>query len=206
VSDRHRLATLALTADHADIGAAEHPADVVEGSLMMAVLISLAIIFTELSLLAFGGGMTILPEMQRQVVEVHQWMSAQEFSALFAMAQAAPGPNMMIVPLVGWHVAGWAGLLVSSIAKFGPSSIVTLLVMGVWRRFKDKPWRRRVQSGLVPVTVGLVAASGVLIAEASAPNWPLAMIILLATVLSMSKRIHPLWVLAGGAILGLLVA
>ncbi|HBL7238593.1 TPA: chromate transporter [Serratia liquefaciens] len=173
---------------------------------MMAVLISLAIIFTELSLLAFGGGMTILPEMQRQVVEVHQWMSAQEFSALFAMAQAAPGPNMMIVPLVGWHVAGWAGLLVSSIAKFGPSSIVTLLVTGVWRRFKDKPWRRRVQSGLVPVTVGLVAASGVLIAEASAPNWPLAMIILLATVLSMSKRIHPLWVLAGGAILGLLVA
>lgn len=74
--------------------------------------------------------MTILPEMQRQVVEVHQWMSAGEFSALFAMAQAAPGPNMMIVPLVGWHVAGWAGLLVSSVAKFGPSSIVTLLVMG----------------------------------------------------------------------------
>ncbi|MGM0515853.1 MAG: chromate transporter, partial [Pseudomonadota bacterium] len=80
---------------------------------MMAMLISLAIIFTELSLMAFGGGFSILPEMQRQVVEVHQWMSAQEFSALFAMAQAAPGPNMMIVPLIGWHVAGWAGLLVS---------------------------------------------------------------------------------------------
>ncbi len=59
----------------------------------------------------------------------------QEFSALFAMAQAAPGPNMMIVPLVGWHVAGWTGLLVSSVAKFGPSSIVTLLVMGAWRRW-----------------------------------------------------------------------
>jgi chromate transporter len=62
-----------------------------------------------------------------------------------------------------------------------------------------------VQSGLVPVTVGLVAASGVLIAEASAPSWPLAAIILLATVVSMSKRIHPLWVLAGGALMGLLV-
>lgn len=68
---------------------------------MMAVLFSLAIIFTELSLMAFGGGFSILPEMQRQVVDVHQWMSAQEFSALFAMAQAAPGPNMMIVPLIG---------------------------------------------------------------------------------------------------------
>jgi chromate transporter len=143
--------------------------------------------------------------MQRQVVEVHQWMSAQEFSALFAMAQAAPGPNMMIVPLIGWHVAGWAGLLVSSVAKFGPSSIVTILVMGAWRRFKDKPWRRIVQVGLVPVTVGLVAASGVLIAQASATNWRLAILIVLATLLSMSKRIHPLWILAGGAVLGLVM-
>ncbi|HGM5489388.1 TPA: chromate transporter [Serratia fonticola] len=173
---------------------------------MIAVLISLAVIFTELSLMAFGGGFTILPEMQRQVVEVHHWMSAQEFSALFAMAQAAPGPNMMIVPLIGWHVAGWAGLLVSSVAKFGPSSIVTILVMGAWRRFKDKPWRRVVQLGLIPVTVGLVAASGVLIAQASAPNWRLAILIGLATLLGMSKRIHPLWILAGGAVLGLLVA
>ncbi|HHQ6625537.1 chromate transporter [Serratia fonticola] len=172
---------------------------------MIAVLISLAIIFTELSLMAFGGGFSILPEMQRQVVEVHQWMSAQEFSALFAMAQAAPGPNMMIVPLIGWHVAGWAGLLVSSVAKFGPSSIVTILVMGAWRRFKDKPWRRIVQVGLVPVTVGLVAASGVLIAQASATNWRLAILIVLATLLSMNKRIHPLWILAGGAVLGLVI-
>lgn len=173
---------------------------------MMAVLISLAIIFTELSLMAFGGGFTILPEMQRQVVEVHHWMSAQEFSALFAMAQAAPGPNMMIVPLIGWHVAGWAGLLVSSAAKFGPSSLVTVLVMKAWKRFKDRPWRRIVQIGLVPVTVGLVAASGILIAEASATNWRLALLTLLATVLGMQKRLHPLWILAGGALLGLLVA
>lgn len=173
---------------------------------MMAILLSLAIIFTELSLMAFGGGITILPEMQRQVVEVHQWMSAQEFSALFAMAQAAPGPNMMIVPLIGWHVAGWAGLLVSSVAKFGPSSVVTILVLGAWKRFKDRPWRRIVQAGLVPVTVGLVTASGVLIAEASATNWQLALLVLVATLVSMNKRIHPLWVLAGGALLGLLVA
>ena len=58
---------------------------------MGAVLLTLAIIFTQLSLIAFGGGNTILPEMQRQVVDIHHWMTAQEFSALFAMAQAAPG-------------------------------------------------------------------------------------------------------------------
>jgi chromate transporter len=58
---------------------------------MIQTLIALALIFSELSVLAFGGGNTILPEMQRQVVEIHQWMSAEEFSALFALGQAAPG-------------------------------------------------------------------------------------------------------------------
>jgi len=171
----------------------------------MTVLFSLALLFTELSLLAFGGGNTILPEMQRAVVDVHHWISAQEFSALFALAQAAPGPNMMIVPLIGWQVAGWSGLLVSSLAKFGPSSIVTLIVMGGWKRYKDRPWRQVVQRGLVPVTVGLVVSSGLLIAEASATTTVMGGIIILCTLLAMNKRIHPLWVLAAGAVLGLLL-
>lgn len=170
---------------------------------MSAVLISLALLFTQLSVLAFGGGNTILPEMQREVVQVHHWMSAQEFSALFALAQAAPGPNMMIVPLVGWQVAGWAGLLVSSLAKFGPSSIITLIVMGGWKRYKDRPWRQIVQRGLVPVTVGLVVSSGLLIAKATAPNLSMAAVIAICTVMAVSKRFHPLWVLAVGAVLGL---
>ncbi|MBU9817794.1 chromate transporter [Rahnella sp. C60] len=170
---------------------------------MMPVLLSLALLFTELSVLAFGGGNTILPEMQRAVVQVHHWMSAQEFSALFALAQAAPGPNMMIVPLIGWQVAGWSGLLVSSLAKFGPSSIITLIVMGGWKRYKDRPWRQIVQRGLVPVTVGLVVSSGLLIAKASATTLPLVGVIALCTLLSLSKRIHPLWVLSAGAVLGL---
>nr|WP_208644621.1 chromate transporter [Rahnella variigena] len=172
---------------------------------MMAVLLSLALLFTELSLLAFGGGNTILPEMQRAVVQVHHWMSAQEFSALFALAQAAPGPNMMIVPLIGWQVAGWSGLLVSSLAKFGPSSVVTLIVMGGWKRYKDRPWRQVIQRGLVPVTVGLVVSSGLLIAKASATTLSLAGVIALCTVLALNKRIHPLWVLAVGALLGMVL-
>ncbi|KAB8307076.1 MULTISPECIES: chromate transporter [Rahnella] len=171
----------------------------------MAVLLSLALLFTELSLLAFGGGNTILPEMQRAVVDIHHWMSAQEFSALFALAQAAPGPNMMIVPLIGWQVAGWSGLLVSSLAKFGPSSIVTIIVMGGWKRYKDKPWRQLIQRGLVPVTVGLVVSSGLLIAKASATTMTLAGVIALCTLMALNKRIHPLWVLAVGAVLGMVL-
>jgi chromate transporter len=170
---------------------------------MKDTLLSLLGIFSQLSLLAFGGGNTILPEMQRQVVDVHQWMSKADFSALFALAQAAPGPNMMIVTLIGWHVAGWPGVLITSIAKFGPSSFVTILAMHAWERFKDRPWRRDVQAGLVPITAGLVAASALLIAEASDGTAVLVGITVAVAGLSYKTKMHPLWLLAAGALIGL---
>ncbi|RKP55700.1 chromate transporter [Pararobbsia silviterrae] len=170
---------------------------------MIPTLIALALIFGELSLLAFGGGNTTLPEMHRQVVDVHHWMSGQEFSALYALAQAAPGPNLMVVPLIGWHVAGWQGLLVTTVAKMGPSSIITMLVLHAWERFKDRPWRRAVQAGLVPVTVGLVAASAALIAKSAdlhAVSWVITGV---CAVLTVRTRIHPLWLLLAGSLIGL---
>ncbi|MDF0604781.1 chromate transporter [Neisseriaceae bacterium TC5R-5] len=172
---------------------------------MIQTLLALALIFSELSLLAFGGGNTILPEMQRQVVEVHRWMSAEDFNALFALGQAAPGPNLMIVTLVGWHVAGFYGMVVTTLAKFGPSSLLTIAMLHVWERFKDKPWRRHVQAGLLPITAGLVAASAALIAQASISNGVLAIITALTVALSLKTKLHPLYLLAGGALAGLLL-
>jgi chromate transporter len=170
---------------------------------MTAILLSLAAIFTELSLLAFGGGYAILPEMQRQVVDVHHWMSAQQFSAMFALAQAAPGPNLMVVSLIGWHMAGWLGVLVTTLAKFGPSSLLAGIALQVWERFRDRPWRRVVQAGLVPVTAGLVCASAAIITVASAQSWSLAMIAVGGAVVMVTTRVHPLLVLAAGALVGL---
>jgi chromate transporter len=167
------------------------------------ILWTLVIVFTQLSVLAFGGGNAILPEMQHQVVTVHQWMTAEQFSSLFAMAQAAPGPNMMIVPLVGWHVAGPAGLLVTSLAKFGPSSIITVYVLKFWQRFKDHPLRARFEKALKPITVGLVLVSAWLIADASAQNALLILFVILTAILGMFKKVHPLWVMALGAGLGI---
>jgi chromate transporter len=168
-----------------------------------STLISIGLIFSQLSLLAFGGGNTILPEMQRQVVDVHHWMTAETFGALFALGQAAPGPNLMIVPLVGWHVAGWQGLLVASIAKFGPSSLVTAIALGVWERFRTRPWRRLVQTALFPITAGLVAASAAIITEASAHTWKLGCVSLFCAVLAVKTRLHPLWLLLGGGLMGM---
>ena len=169
---------------------------------MTAVLLTLAAIFGELSLLAVGGGVTVLPEMQRQMVEVHHWMSAQEFSATFALAQAAPGPNLMVVTLIGWHVAGPSGALVTSLAMFGPPSALTCLVMQVWERFKDRPWRRFIQISLVPVTAGLFCASAALLTGVLAYSWSLLAIVAVTAATMATTRLPPLLLLAVGALIG----
>lgn len=169
---------------------------------MNPTLTALAVMFSQLSLIAFGGGNTILPEMHRQVTEVHHWLTNADFAALFALAQAAPGPNMMVAPLIGWHVAGLAGMLVSTVAIFGPSSVLTAIALRLWRRFKDNPWRRAVQAGLVPVSVGLVAASALLIVRAADRTWILVAISAGVALVATRTRLHPLWLLAAGAVIG----
>jgi chromate transporter len=169
---------------------------------MSETLTALAMIFSQLSLVAFGGGNTTLPEMHRQVVDVHHWMTGADFAALYALAQAAPGPNLMVVPLIGWQVAGLAGMLVTTFAIFGPSSIVTVVALRLWRRFKDRPWRATVQAGLVPISVGLVAASATIIARAVDHDWIFVAITAVSTAVLLRFRIHPLWMLALGAAVG----
>ena len=170
---------------------------------MIAILAALALIFAPLSLLAFGGGNSVLPDMHRQVVDIHHWMTGQQFTSLFALAQAAPGPNLMIVPLIGWHVGGASGLLVSSISMFGPSSVVTCIVLHVWERFREHRLRSIIQVGLVPVTAGLVVASAVVITKTLAHSWPLVAISLASAALMLTTRVHPVVLLAAGALLGL---
>ena len=169
---------------------------------MNPTLVALALIFSQLSLVAFGGGNTVLPEMQRQIVDVHHWMTGADFAALYALAQAAPGPNLMLVPLLGWRVARWAGLVVATLAIFGPSSIVTIVTLRLWQRFNNYRWRHAVQTGLVPISVGLVAASATIIARSVDHAWIFAAITAVSAGLALRFRVHPLWLLVGGAVLG----
>ncbi len=162
----------------------------------------LAGVFGQLSLLAFGGANSILPDLQRQVVDSQGWMSAHEFAALFALAQAAPGPNMMVVSLIGWRVAGLSGALVSTVAVAGPSSALTYLVAKVWFRFRDNRWRKAIQAGLLPVTVGLVMASAALMTRSTTLDWRTGLITAGTAALILFSRLHPLLVLLGAATLG----
>jgi chromate transporter len=168
----------------------------------VSTLASLAAVFAQLSLLAFGGTNSVLPEMQRQVVEVHPWDTAQEFAAFFALAQA--GPNMLVVTLIGWHVAALPGALVATLGVAGPSSVLTFVATDVWYRFRDARWRRLVQAGLMPVTAGLVMASAVLLIRTTTASWGTASITVIAAPLFLFTRLHPLKVLAAAAALGAL--
>jgi chromate transporter len=165
---------------------------------MNGTVAALAAVFAQLSLLAFGGGNAVLPEMQRQVVEVHRWMTAQDFAAL----QAAPGPNMLVSTLIGWQVAGLAGALVATFGLTLPSCALTLAVSHAWYRFRDAPWRRAVQAGILPVTVGLIMAGAVLLCQTTSTGWRPALLTAVATALFLGTRVHPLLVLAAAALLG----
>ena len=170
-----------------------------------AVLGTLAWRFFGMAFLAIGGVNAMLLEMHRQVVEVERWMSTSEFAALFAISNAAPGPNLLIVTLVGWHVAGVAGALVATGVMIGPTSLLTYAAFHLWNRFRDAPWRRPVQNGLAAVTVGLVAASAYLLARAADTGWVTVAITLGTAAMSYWTKLNPLWAFAGAAAAGALL-
>jgi chromate transporter len=167
-----------------------------------AVLGTLAWRFFVLAFLAIGGINAALPEIHRQVVEVERWMTNSEFAAYFAIANAAPGPNMLIVTLVGWHVAGVVGALVATLAMVGPTSVMVYAVFHIWDRFRDALWRRPVQNGLSAVTVGLLAASAFLLARASDTGWVTLAITVGTAAVSYLTRWNPLWSFAVAAAIG----
>lgn len=159
--------------------------------------------FALLSILAVGGVNAVTPEIHRQVVEVSHWMSDREFAELFAVAQAAPGPNMLISTVVGWRVAGLMGAVVATAAMCGPSSLIVYAASRAWDRFRDRPWRAIVQTGAAPVVVGLIGSSGYLLAKGAAADWKGVLVCAFSAALVWRTRLNPLWMLAGAAALAL---
>jgi chromate transporter len=165
----------------------------------------IAVRFALLSLVAVGGVSSVVPEIHRLVVDVHHWVTDAEFTQMYAIAQAAPGPNMLIVALVGWHVAGLPGAVVATAAICAPSCTLTYAVARGWDRFRGAPWRRAVEAGLAPLTTGLMLATGWLVARgAQEAGWVAAGITAAVTALVLLTRVSPLWLFAAAGALGLL--
>ncbi len=158
--------------------------------------------FAVCSIIAVGGANSAVPEMHRQAVEVHQWLSDRRFSELYAIAQAAPGPNVVFVALLGHYVAGIPGALTTMFAMCAPSCTIAYCVARVIDRFKEARWRIVFQAGLVPVTIGLVASSALIVARAADRTGAAFLITAASFALCYWTRITPLLALGLGAALG----
>ena len=162
----------------------------------------LAADFAAISLLSVGGASSVLPEMHRSLVDVHGWMSSREFADLFALAQAAPGPNVLVVSLLGWKAAGLAGALVATVAMILPSSLLTFYADRAWRGTAAAAWRDVIDNGLAPITVGLIAAGGATLAVASDSGLLAVLMTAASALIAWRTRLHPLWMIAAGALAG----
>ena len=169
----------------------------------MHVLGEIAARFAALSLVAIGGINAILPEIHRVVVDVEGWMTSAQFADLFALAQLAPGPNAMIVSLVGWKVAGVAGALIATIAACGPSSVACYIAWHWADRLRDSPMRIIVQRALSPLAIGLILASGYTLARGADRSPGAFALTLIATATLAWTRVNPVWVLLAAAGAGL---
>ena len=167
------------------------------------ILLIIAGQFSAISLLAFGGGInTVVPELHRQAVTLHHWMDDRTFADLFAIAQASPGPNMLIVTLIGLKAAGWAGALVATLAVCAPTCLLTFGVMRVWDRVRASRWRAIVQQGIGPVSVGLISATALVLSRAADRSVALVIITLATAAFAAFTRLTPLWALGAAAALG----
>lgn len=165
-------------------------------------LVLLISTLASLSLLAVGGGNSVLPEMHRQFVDHAGWFSDGEFARMYALAQTAPGPNIMVVALFGWHAASYAGAALAPLALCLPSSVLTLVIGRLWHRFRESAWRNRIAAALMPVSVGLILASGLVLAQDQDNSWVALALTLSTTAVTVFTKFNPLWCLGSAGLIG----
>jgi chromate transporter len=139
------------------------------------------------------------------VVGANGWLTDREFANSFAVVQAIPGPNMILLTsFIGWKVGGLPAAAAAGLATFGPSCALCFAGYRWWDRFRDAPWQRIVRRGLAPVTVGLVIAGGAVMARIGDASWASLAVTLAAIGIVLGTRLSPLWVIGLGALIGAL--
>jgi chromate transporter len=170
-----------------------------EGSNPIWTLVST---FGLMSLFAVGGANAAIPEIQRIAVDVHHWMSAKQFADIYAISQLSPGPNVLIVTLIGYTVAGVVGALAATLAMCVPTAVLAYYVSGFLARKRAARWPAVVQAALVPLSIGLMGASAVILAQTTDRSVVAALITAAAAVLTFTTRLNPLWMFLAGGIIG----
>lgn len=168
-----------------------------------SVLVELFVSIARLSLVSIGGIQAVISEVYREIVDVRGWMTAAELADLVALAQAAPGPNGLVVALIGYHVAGVPGFFVAALAVALPPAVLAFVFIRVRRRLATARWLRAAQSGLVPVVIGLMLAGGLVSARAADDTWLKVLLTAVVALVVWRTPWNPLWWLAVGAVVGL---
>lgn len=182
--------------------------------------LNLFLYYLSLSLLAVGGAISLAPDMQRYLVERNGWLTDVQFSASIAIAQAAPGPNVLFIALLGWNVGlnaggagtgGWAlGLLGAALCMLGtmlPSATLTWLATRWAQRNSERRAVRAFKQGMAPIVIGLVMATAWVLGRAQGQittDWALWLLTVVVALLVWRTRLHLLWLLGAGALLGAL--
>ena len=175
--------------------------------------LSLFVHFLSLSLLCVGGAITTAPDMHRFLVQEKAWLTDPQFSASIALAQAAPGPNVLFTGLMGWNVGLNAGglptaLLGMAVCLLGimlPSSVLVYLTVRWSHENRDLRVVRAFKQGLAPVVIALLVATGWILATANGydlRNWPTWAVVVITTLIVWRTRVHLLWLLGAGAVIG----
>jgi len=171
---------------------------------MLKTLLVIAGYFALLSLLAIGGGVTVVPDMHRFSVLVQGWLTDREFGDVYAIARTSPGPSTLIVSLVGLKAAGLPGALVATVAMMTPCSTLTFVISRGRALVAGRRWVVAIERGLAPVTLGLIAASAVVVTRA-ADHSLVAYALTGATIaLTLFTRLHPLLAIFAAGVLGVL--
>jgi len=164
------------------------------------LLLSMLFVFTPLSLMAIGGGSSVLGALQHAVVDDQQWLTTQGFFDMFAISRVAPGPGTLIVTLIGWHLAGLAGAIVSTIAIFTPSSVLVVAIAYLWNRYPDAAWQKALKYGLAPLAAGLVLSSVFALLENARGGWIAWVVAALVALAAQKVRLGPVTLMAIGAL------
>jgi chromate transporter len=163
---------------------------------------TLAWTFGVMSLFAVGGANAALPEMHRVAVDVQHWLTDKQFADVFAISQLSPGPNVLIVTLIGYTVAGVTGALVATLAMCLPTALMAYGVSRILTKSSHSRWPAIIQSALVPLSIGLMGASGFILARTSDHTWVAALVTIGAAVLAATTKLNPFWMLLAGGCLG----
>ena len=167
----------------------------------MNKLLQLAGVFSLLSILAVGGGTAVLPEMKTEVVADHGWLSEAQFIDIYSLGQLTPGPNMLMVQLIGQKVAGWPGAAVALIGFFLPAGLLAWYTGRLWERLADWPWRESIRRGLAPLAIGLMLAGTVTIARIALGDVRTVAIAAVVTAILLARHVNPAYlILASGAL------